>query len=86
LLGPLAHLTQYKLKLISIAEPISTTKLLANYASPAKAQSSHAPVPGILLMTRCRDGPLLCRFLDAGGTEALHTRRGPASKKRQGAK
>ncbi len=28
----------------------------------------------------------LCRFLDAGGTEALHTRGGPASKKRQGAK
>jgi len=25
-------------------------------------------------------------FLDAGGTEALHTRGGPASKKRQGAK
>ena len=30
--------------------------------------------------------PLLCRFLDAGGTEALHTRGGPASKKRQGTK
>ena len=28
----------------------------------------------------------MCRFLDAGGTEALHTRGGPASKKRQGAK
>ena len=33
-----------------------------------------------------RDCPLLCRFLDAGGTEALHKRGGPASKKRQGAK
>ena len=28
----------------------------------------------------------LCRFLDAGGAEALHTRGGPASKKRQGTK
>ena len=28
----------------------------------------------------------MCRFLDAGGTEAVHTRGGPASKKRQGTK
>ena len=28
----------------------------------------------------------MCRFLDAGGTETLHTRGEPASKKRQGTK
>src|SRR5215470_1785778 len=29
---------------------------------------------------------LLCRFLDAGNSETLHTLSGPASKKRQGTK
>ena len=31
-------------------------------------------------------GPLLCRFLDAGGAETFHTRSEPTSKKRQGTK
>jgi hypothetical protein len=33
-----------------------------------------------------RQRPVVCRFLDAGGTKALRTLSKPASKKRQGTK
>jgi hypothetical protein len=50
---------------------------------PPAASATSSRRSALLALVRAS---LLCRFLDAGGTEALHTRGGPASKKRQGAK
>src|SRR5208283_4194671 len=68
------------------AERKPTCDYRASWLTRVASDSTHSPQEPSRSTLRVAELPLLCRFLDAGGTETLRTLGGPASKKRRGAK